>query len=395
MRAEDLAVISGTGQSAVGRRLGRGALDLTIEAIERAIKDAGLTRDDIDGLAAYPGAMASPPGFSGPGTPDVQDALRLELNWHSGGPEGPAQLAPVINAVCAVACGLARHVVVYRTVTEASAGHGGIGLGGSRGQGRGGGRASGFLEWTLPFHAYSAANWLALNAARHFHDYGTTREQLAQVALVGRANAALNPNAIYRTPLTMADYLAARMISTPFCLYDCDVPADGSTAVVVSSVETLADLPKPPVRFAAMGAALHGRPSWDQRADFPRMAAHDAAAQMWSRTTLRPGDVDCAQLYDGFSFLTLSWLEALGFCGEGESGPFVEGGERIARTGELPLNTWGGQLSGGRLHGFGHLHEAVVQLRHEAGERQVADASVAVVAAGGGPLAGCLLLNTD
>jgi acetyl-CoA acetyltransferase len=109
---------------------------------------------------------------------------------------------------------------------------------------------------------------------------------------------------------------------------------------------------------------------------------------------LRPADVDVAQLYDGFSFLALSWLEALGFCSPGEGGPFVEGGTRIARDGQLPLNTGGGQLSGGRLHGFGHLHEAVIQLRGEAGERQVEDVpEVAVVAAGGGPLAGCLLLT--
>ena len=123
------------------------------------------------------------------------------------------------------------------------------------------------------------------------------------------------------------------------------------------------------------------------------MASRDAARQLWSRTDLKPSDVDTAQLYDGFSFLTLAWIEALGFCGRGEGGPFVEGGERIALGGELPLNTWGGQLSGGRLHGFGFLAEAIRQLRGECGERQVRDCEVAVVANGGGPVAGCMLLT--
>jgi acetyl-CoA acetyltransferase len=182
------------------------------------------------------------------------------------------------------------------------------------------------------------------------------------------------------------------MISTPFCLYDCDVPADGSTAVIVSAADA-APGKRRPVRFEAMGSAIRGRPSWDQWEDITTFACRDAAAQMWSRTDLTPSDVDTAQLYDGFSFLTLAWLEALGFCDKGESGPFVEGGKRIALDGDLPLNTSGGQLSAGRLHGFGHLYEAVLQLRGDAGDRQVDGAEVCAVAAGGGPIAGCLLLT--
>jgi hypothetical protein len=115
---------------------------------------------------------------------------------------------------------------------------------------------------------------------------------------------------------------------------------------------------------------------------------------MWSRTDLKPSDVDVANLYDGFTVLTLFWLEGLGFCGKGEGGPFVEGGSRIALDGELPLATSGGQLSAGRLHGFGHLYEACLQLRGQADERQVADAKVAAVSAGAGPLASCLLLRS-
>jgi hypothetical protein len=123
-------------------------------------------------------------------------------------------------------------------------------------------------------------------------------------------------------------------------------------------------------------------------------AAASAGAHLWSRTDLKPSDVDCAQLYDGFTVLSLYWLEGLQFCGRGESGPFVEGGDRISLTGELPLATSGGQLSGGRLHSFGHLYEACLQLRGAAGRRQVQGAKVAAVSAGAGPLASCLLLRT-
>jgi acetyl-CoA acetyltransferase len=123
------------------------------------------------------------------------------------------------------------------------------------------------------------------------------------------------------------------------------------------------------------------------------MALRDAAAQLWTRTDLRPADVDVAELYDGFSFITLAWIEALGFCGKGEGGSFIEGGARIALDGEIPLNTSGGQLSAGRLHGFGLLHEGVTQLRGLGGERQVQNPEVAVVAVGGGPIAGCMLLT--
>ena len=208
-------------------------------------------------------------------------------------------------------------------------------------------------------------------AQRHFHEYGTTREQLAQIALNARKNAAGNPAAIYREPMTMEDYTAARMISTPFCLYDCDVPCDGATAVIVSRLDAARDLRRPPLRVEAVGSALRGRPSWDQFDDLTTMALRDASKMLWERTELRPADVDVAELYDGFSFITLAWLEALGFCAQGEGGPFIEGGKRIALDGEIPTNTGGGQLSGGRLHGYGLLHEACLQLWGDGGERQV------------------------
>jgi acetyl-CoA acetyltransferase len=394
--AERRAAITGIGQSQVGRRLGRTELDLTLEACLEAMADAGLTREDIDGLATYPGAGLGTGGFAGPGTPEVQDALRLRLNWHDGGGEGPGQIRAVIAACFAIAAGAARHVLVYRTVTESTAqGEGGRqGIGGSGGGSGGAPRFSGFLQWSLPFGAVSAANWIALVGQRRFHEFALTREQLAHVALNGRRNAALNPKAIYRDPLTMDDYLNARMISSPLCLFDCDAPCDGSTAVVVSHADYAADAPRPACHVNAVGTALWGRPSWDQFDDMTTMAARDAAASMWDRTELRPSDVDVAELYDGFSMLALVWLEALGFCGRGESGPFVDGGRRIALDGELPLNTAGGQLSAGRLHGFGLLHEACVELRGEGGARQIPGRhEVAAVANGGGPIAGSILLT--
>jgi len=395
------AVISGVGQSQVGRRIYREPLDLTIEAALHAIDDAGLTRDDIDGIATYPGNQDVPAGFSGVGVVELQDALRLNLNWFAGGLEAPGQLGSVINAIAVVATGLADNVLCFRTVWEASAqgdkGRSSVTMGGGGG---GGGmyRASSFMQWTLPYGAASAANWIAMMAQRHFHEFGTTREQLGQIALNARANASRNPNAIYTEPMTMDDYLGVRMVSTPLCLYDCDVPADGSTAVIISRADRAADFARSPVRIEAVGSAIHGRPSWDQWNDLTTMALRDASSMLWDRTDLTAADVDVAELYDGFSFITLCWLEALGFCGKGEGGPFLEGGARIALDGEIPLNTHGGQLSAGRLHGYGFLHEACEQLWGRGNARQVrtprgGDPEVAVVGAGGGPLGACLLLT--
>lgn len=395
--AERMTCISGVGQSDVGRRLGREPLELTLDACLAAIAHAGLEVGDIDGLSTYPGSLTNPPGFSGAGAYEVIDALRLKVGWYDSGLETSGQLGSVIKAVMAVAAGFSNHVLCFRSVWEGSA-QGMQGRAAVMPGGGGGGsfKANGFLQWHLPFSAPSAAVWIALFAQAHFHRYGTTKEQMAWVALNARRNAEVNPKAIYRTPMSLDDYMASRIVTTPFSLYDCDVPCDGATAVIVSRLDRARDLPNRPLRVEAMGAALHGRPSWDQYEDLTTMPNRDAAAQMWSRTDLEPKDVQMAQLYDGFSFLTLSWLEALGLCGVGESGPFVEGGRRIARDGELPLNTHGGQLSAGRLHGYGFLHEAAVQMWGQAGERQIARApEVGVVGAGGGQTCGCLLLVRD
>ncbi len=386
------AVISGIGRSAVGRKLGRSGLSLTVDAALQAIEDAGLTRDDIDGLSTYPGMTSDSPGMSPCGVNDVQDALRLKLNWFSGGSETPAQLGAVMNAVAAVSAGLANHVLVFRTVTESSAQ---TATRRASVVGSGGNRVGGIMQWMVPFHAVSAANWVGVYAQRYMHEFGLTREQLGQIPLNQRRHAGLYDQAIFRDPLTMDEYLGARMISSPLGLYDCDIPCDGSCAVIVSRADASPDL-KQVVRIEAIGSALTGRNSWDQRADLTETAAHDSVKMMWARTDLTVDDVDTVQLYDGFSFLTITWLEALGFFPKGEAGPWLEAGEsRIGLGGQVPLNTNGGQLSGGRLHGYGYLHEACAQLRGEAFGRQVEGAEVAAVGAGGGPLGGCLLLTKD
>lgn len=384
---EDKSAITGIGASRLGRRLMVAPLALTVEACQAAVADAGLTFDDIDGLSTYPSLDVA--GMGEGGVTALEGALGLRPTWINGGMDTFGPGGSVIAAMMAVATGLARHVLCFRTVWESTFNE----LMKAGKASPPGGRRSN--SWQIPFGATSAAHTLALNAQRHFHRYGTTRETLGWVALNQRANAALNPTAIYRDPMSMDDYLSARMITTPFGLYDCDVPCDGAVAVIVSAIDTARDLAKPPVLVEAVGTQIIERTDWDQSTLTHEPQVLGQAAHLWSRTTLRPADVDVAELYDGFSFNCLSWIEALGFCGIGESKSFLDGGTNIARDGVLPLNTHGGQLSHGRTHGMGLIHEAVTQLRGEAGERQVAGARVAVASSGGLTPSGVILLRTD
>ncbi len=384
---EDKVAITGVGMSDIGRRMMVNPIALTIEACERAVADAGLTMDDIDGLSTYPGAGPLV-GFGEGGIGALESALGLRPTWFNGGLETPGPSGSVIAAMLAVASGLARHVLCYRTLWESTYSEmmrsGDITPSGGR-----------TTSWMMPFGASSAAHTLAQNAQRHFHRYGTTRETLGWIALNQRANAALNPTAIYRDPMTMDDYLSARPVTTPFGLYDCDVPCDGAVAVIVSAAETTSDLARPAIRVEAVGTQIVERIEWDQSTLTHEPQVLGPAAHLWTRTSLRPEDVDVAQLYDGFSFNALSWIEALGFCGIGEAKDFLDGGKNIARDGILPLNTHGGQLSHGRTHGMGLVHEAVTQLRGEAGDRQVRDARVAVVSSGGLTPGSAMLLRSE
>jgi acetyl-CoA acetyltransferase len=392
---EDKVAISGIGMSPIGRRLMAPPLALTVAAIKDAVADAGLTLEDIDGLSTYPGGGLIG-GFGEGGVSAVEDVLGIRPTWYNGGMETFGPAGSVIAAMLAVAAGLARHVVCFRTVWQATfaaqqraANPRATGTGMAP-------TASRVAGYSAPFGVGSAANNLAMAASNHFHRYGTTRETLGWVALNQRANAALNPKAIYRDPMTMDDYLSARMVSTPFGLYDCDVPADASVAVIVSALDAARDLAQPPIRFEAVGTQITERIEWDQSTMTHEPQVLGPSAHMWSRTSLRPSDVQVAELYDGFTFNCVSWLEALGFCGIGEAKDFLDGGQAIARLGGVvALNTHGGQLSAGRTHGMGLVHEAVVQLRGEGGDRQVPGARVAVVSSGGLTPAGVMLLRSD
>jgi acetyl-CoA acetyltransferase len=390
---ENRAVITGVGQSQIGRRIGRTGIDLACEATLNAIADAGLTPDQIDGVASYPGPVSAEGGFVGATTHDVRNALGLRTTWYLSGVESAGQIGTLLDACSAVASGRATHVLAFRSVWEATA---------QAAVGRAAAitgymtRASGHPAWRMPFGAASAANWIAMMAQRYMHDFGLTRAQLGHVALNARRNAALNPNAIFTAPMTLEEYLSVRMISYPFCLYDCDIPADGATAIIISRREAAGGLRRPPLTIEAAGSAMYERHSWDQRADLTTMAAHDAARAMWASTTFTPADVDFATLYDGFSYLTLQWIDALGFCARGDAGKFMEDLDRFSKDGDFPINPHGGQLSAGRLHGYGFLHEACVQLWRDAGERQITKTvEVAAVGVGGGPEGGCLLLRRE
>jgi acetyl-CoA acetyltransferase len=389
---ERKAAISGVGSSKIGRNLNRAPLDLTFDAIYETLAHAGLTFDDIDGLATTPGVSQSP-GMSPVPLRDVKNGLGLKLNWFSSMVEGPSTMTTIMNAAMAVATGQARHVLCYRTATQDLAKRQAI-MAAPRAADTPASRWNGWQMWAFPFNALSPANSFAMIARYRMEKFGLTRDQLGAWAVNCRRNARLNPTAVFRAPMTLDDYLSARMISDPLCLLDCDAPIDSAIAVIVSAVDAARDLRNPPLRIEAMSGALYGRDSWDQYEDIAGMAANDAGAHLWSRTDLKPSDVDVGNFYDGFSIQALVWLEALGFCARGESGAFIEGGQRIALEGEIPLNTGGGQLSGGRTHGFGLLKESCLQLWGQAGDRQVSNSpEVALTAVGGGALAGCLLLT--
>jgi len=385
--AAQQAYITGIGQSEIAVKQTRHPLLITLDAVREALDESGLSIGQIDGVSTYPGRMPAYLGFSPVGADELIDALGIRATWYAGGGEISSQLGAVVAAATAVRAGLARHVICFRTVYEAAAMARPDEYPSPRRD-----RVDGSSQWTAPFGAISAANWTAQYAMRHVKRYGLTREQLAQVALTDRAHAALNPRALVREPLTMDQYMTARMISSPLCLYDCDRFTDASTVLIVSAGSAIDEVRCTPIRIASMAGTVE-RHSWDQ----PEwMACYPTGADLWKHTDYRPADVDTVQLYDGFAFYPITWLEALGFCGIGEGGRYIEGGQRIALDGELPLNTFGGQIGAGRLHGFGFAHESVVQLRGKGGARQIkGDPKVAVCTSGGGPLATALLLARD
>lgn len=385
MSIENKVVVAGVGASEVSRDSGKSEGRLTLEAAMLAIADAGMTPNDIDGIVAFPDRVSTP--FEGPHITYVQRALGLEVTnfWQALG-FGAAQLSAIACATYAIASGAADAVLCYRGHLRQERRYYSAGAAID-------GRAVGDQAFRDPYGVPAGAPRYALWAQRYMHKYGLDEQDLGAVVLVCRDHAQRNPRAVWHgSPLSMEDYLASPFVATPLRLLDCDYPVDGANALVLTSADRVADLPSPPVYINALGHATGPQADWDTWPDLSTMASAYASRQLWSRTELTPQDVSVAEVYDGFSFLALCWLEDLGFCEPGAAGAFVRSGE-TRLGGRLPICTDGGQLGMGRLHGFGKIVEAVLQLRGQCEERQVPDARVAVASSGGGIVASAVLLT--
>ncbi|MCB1667391.1 MAG: OB-fold domain-containing protein [Pseudomonadales bacterium] len=381
---ENASAFTGAGKSSIARKLPQSPLMLTAEACINAIADSGLNRADIDGLCAYPGTSGMP-GLSSGGVREIAYALNLQTNWHTGAQELPGQAGTIPSAMLAIASGLCNHVLCFTSFSASNRPLPNDLLESVVGEPR----------WSLPYGCVSPANWIGMYANRYLHQYGASETLLGTLAIAQRQNAELNPEALYRNPLNMENYLGSRKISTPFKLLDCDTPCDGAIAFVISKAERARDLPKKPVYIEACGTAFAETQSWDQGTVVYQPNVLSASQHLWSRTDLSPKDIDLAELYDGFTFNTICWLEALGFCDPGGATDFIGDGSRILINGQLPINTHGGHLNAGRSNGYGHIYEAITQLRGEAGVRQVNDAKIAAVSTGGGIPASAMLLKTE
>jgi len=378
--------IAGIGYSEISRRPQKPLGLLALDACRAAIADAGLDPAQIDGLATYP---ESP--FAGAGNRDGEDvvsvnwvmnhlALAPDLRWYAQIETGMIA-SPIIEAVHALIAGACEYVLVWRALHRprprpagAGSGHGGPP------------RASGDAQFLAPYGASSIVQTHALAWQRYMHRFGATRDALAALALNSRRNANLNPRAFFHDePMSRDDYFNARWIAEPLCLFDCDVPVDGCVALIVTRAERARDLSNPPAYIAGYGQNTASRRTllYYTLDDYMACGA-SLANKLWQSAGLGPHEMDAAQLYDGFNPSTLYWLEAAGFCAEGEGAAFVRDG-RIAIEGELPVNTFGGSLSEGRMHGMGHIAEAVRQVTDRAEQRQIPGAA-AVCAIDGSPM---------
>lgn len=377
--------IVGVGFSELGRDTGRTEGDLAVEACRAAIADSGLSSADIDGISMFPYRSSPPNAFSGPNLSYVQRSLGIpRLRWWQATTAENGQLGAMLISISAIAAGLCDHVVCYRahlrqqrrylpTRTDV-------------------GTLYDEDAHTVPYGAGGGSARGALWAAKFMIETGLTQRQLGLVNVNGRHHAVTNPHAAWKTPTTIEEYLDSRWICAPLKVLDCDYPIDGATAVVFSRAEAVA---QPDRAVFVEGAATGPGPdtTWVGYRDKSRGAAFYAGRELWGRTKLRPTDLDVAQLYDGFSVFTAAWLEDLEIVPRGGAGRFLE--EQATRLdGALPFNTDGGQLGVGRLHGFGKVAEAVLQVRGDACN-QVADVQVAVAAAGGGPGSTAMLLTKE
>ncbi|MGP3910487.1 thiolase C-terminal domain-containing protein [Nonomuraea sp. 10N515B] len=360
----DVTAIAGVGYTPFTKDSGVSTLTLACRAVLAALEDAGLTADDVDGLATHRVGDSAPPTLVGP-------ALGLtDLAWHLdqfGG--GSVSHAVVGQAALAVAAGLAETVVCYRAINARSE----FRMGGT---GRGV-PASPEVQYQAPYGYVAPPQQYAMYARAHMLKYGTKAEHFGHLAVTQRANAAKNPRALMRTPITLDDYLASRWIAEPFRLLDCCLETDGACAVVVTTAERARSLRRPPVLIsaAAWGGGTSHLSAPD--ADPTVTAAAVLAPRLYAQAGLGPEDVDVAEIYDCFTYSVIVQLEDYGFCAKGEGGPYVASGA-TALDGPLPVNTHGGFLSEGYVHGVNHIAEAVSQLRGDAGDRQVPGAEVAL-----------------
>jgi acetyl-CoA acetyltransferase len=373
--------IVGVGFSPTGRRHGLSNQVMSAMSSKAAMEDAGLSPKDIDGISVY-GVDGDNQFASAMSTAEML-GLTDGIRWFND-TGGPAYLGAGIPAIAAVASGSCDVCLSHRTLFHpGSSASTATRLSGYTGS----------LQFTVPFGGIAAANWVSMIWQRHMALYGSTGDQLGYQAVAQREFAVLNEKALHRDPLSIDDYLQSRFISRPLRLYDCEYPISGSGAVIYASEERARDLAKKPVFVESWAMSYTNPPDFylnDDILHVPRRAADT----LWDRSDFTPEDVDVAGLYDGFTVQTLTWLEALKLCGEGESGSFVEAGN-TRLGGKLPINCDGGTLNMGRLHGVNHVIEVTRQLRGESGPRQTPNAKVGVCSTGHGIFACCILLNRD
>jgi acetyl-CoA acetyltransferase len=362
------AAIVGAAESDLGE-VGPGftPLDLMGQATERALADAGLRKDDVDGLFSASVYYQMPTLSAGEYLgirPRYSDATMMG---------GSSFVSHLLHAASAIEAGLCEVALITYASTQLSEG-------GFRGV------SDPPDPYETPYRPRYPVSMYALAASRHMHEYGTNREQLAEVAVAAREWAKLNPKAFMRDDLTVEDVLASRMISSPLSLLDCCLVTDGGGALLMTSPERAKDLRRPPVYLLGAGEA-HWHRNISQMPDLTVTAAVDSGRRAYEMAGVGPEDVSVTMLYDAFTINPILFLEDLGFCAKGDGGAFVEGG-RIAPGGELPVNTNGGGLSYNHpgMYGLLLLVEAVRQLRGECGERQVRGAEVALAHGNGGVL---------
>ncbi len=362
MSLRDKVAIVGVGASPQGKLPGSSSLSLAVTAFKRALDDSGLAKHEIDGLLTMPGTTAPEASLN---YLRLGETLGIDPAYTGSMTMGGGTAGALVQAAAmAITCGLATNVAcVFGDAAR---------TGGSRFN-----RASGWGDSWGIWGMYAAAANSAIAASRHMALYGTTSRQLGEVAVACRRHASMNPDAVMREPITIEDHQASRFVVEPFHLLDCCLISDGGVCIIVTSAERARDLKQKPVLLAGMGQAYTTQNL--EREDWCYVPHQkQALARAFAMAGLKPSDVDVAQLYDNFTMSVLLWLEHAGFCGVGESGPFVEGG-RIQLGGDLPINTAGGNLSESYMEGWLHIVEGVRQMRGTCGPRQVKGAEVCLV----------------